>query len=365
MRNKFCAMNSNNKSNGSLSSRDSQKSKGSHDSGVVLDLDPDYVPVKIHVYKNGDPFDLGTEMPVTRREFKHWFSFLDEVSKRIKSIKTIQKLCTIKGVEVEGFDELKNNGKYVACAEAFKKIEYGKAKPLSWRPVSRQMNYKDPYGIDSHESLEIHLKKLGFESETGAAFPEDNPANHRTKTQNGRLGVPPPAPRRSSVVVAKTEEKKHGEKEKSTLSLPKISTSKNMTTEQYENENGNSRADSDPERSHRSRRHRSESQRRASYHKADESRKSDKYDDYYYDDEYDRRRRNRSYNRESTKRADDKDYYYDDGYYRDRDYDDYYYSDKYRSSRRYNDDYYYDDYKRKDTKQKSSKDNYYDEGKYM
>lgn len=358
--------------NGSISSRDSQKSKASNDSGIVLDLDPDFVPVKVHVYKNGDMFDVGTEIVVTRREFKHWFGFLDFVSKRIKSLKTITKLHSFNGEEIEGFDELKNNGQYVACYDAFKKIDYGKAKPLKWRPVTRQMNYHDPYGIDSHESLEIHLKKLGFESETGTSFPDDNPANHN-RGKNHPRRIIAPMNRRGSTMVH--DKKHHDDAEKTSLSLPKIGTSNNLTTsDPYEyNDRRGHRSGSDPANySSRRRSHRSQSQnrRRNSYRTTEDRRRND---DSYYSDDYDRRRRHRS-NRELSKRDytnDDKYYKSDEKYYNeDQKYDDRYY----KEDQRYDDKYYrdekyyknddYDDYYSDKNRRKSRKNDYPDDERY-
>lgn len=179
--------------NGRVSdSRTSKKSKTSNDSGIISDLDSDFLPTKIIVYRNGDKFDPGTEVSVTRKEFKQWLTFLDGVTKKIRSLKAVKKLYTMNGEEVEDFKDLDQGNFYVASSDVFKDIEYGNVKPLKWTPTSKPA-YHDPLGIDSVESLDIYMKKFGLAPEKGEL------ANHHL--DDGNLNFLKSGKRYGTIVV--------------------------------------------------------------------------------------------------------------------------------------------------------------------
>lgn len=40
-------------------------------------LDENFKPINILVFRNGDPYDVGAIVAVTRRRFRNWVSLLD------------------------------------------------------------------------------------------------------------------------------------------------------------------------------------------------------------------------------------------------------------------------------------------------
>ncbi|ETN86972.1 Doublecortin [Necator americanus] len=70
--------------------------------------------IVIRVYKNGDERDPGKLITVTRREYKHWIVFLDSLTRKLGTTTAIHKLFTTRGIRIEHFTELENNGEYVA-----------------------------------------------------------------------------------------------------------------------------------------------------------------------------------------------------------------------------------------------------------
>ncbi|CAJ0608373.1 unnamed protein product [Cylicocyclus nassatus] len=77
-------------------------------------VDYDYQAKRIRVYKNGSENDPGKLVTVTRREFKHWILFLDALTEKLGTITAVNKLFTTGGIRVEHFNDLENNGEYVA-----------------------------------------------------------------------------------------------------------------------------------------------------------------------------------------------------------------------------------------------------------
>lgn len=172
-------------------SRMSKKSKTSSDSGVGSDLDFDYRPMKIIVFRNGDKFDPGTEVSITRKEFKQWTTFLDALTKKIHSLTAVHKLFALNGREVEDFKDLDYGRPYVASStDSVKLLRYGEVKPRKWA-LNSKTAYKDPSGLQSVESLDIYLKKMGFESQTSESsyrfFPKTNKKRNGNEEVNGTV----------------------------------------------------------------------------------------------------------------------------------------------------------------------------------
>ncbi|RCN43396.1 Doublecortin [Ancylostoma caninum] len=83
----------------------------------------------IRVYKNGDERDPGKLITVTRREYKHWIVFLDALTRKLGTTTAVHKLFTTRGIRVEHFTELENNGEYVAVERGpFIDCNYGVAR---------------------------------------------------------------------------------------------------------------------------------------------------------------------------------------------------------------------------------------------
>ncbi|KAL6733599.1 hypothetical protein Aduo_004232 [Ancylostoma duodenale] len=92
-------------------------------------VDFDFQAIRIRVYKNGDERDPGKLITVTRREYKHWIVFLDALTRKLGTTTAVHKLFTTRGIRVEHFTELENNGEYVAVERGpFIDCNYGVAR---------------------------------------------------------------------------------------------------------------------------------------------------------------------------------------------------------------------------------------------
>jgi hypothetical protein len=91
-------------------------------------IDYNFRPIKIKIYKNGDVFDGGLNLIVTRWQFKHWITFLDYLSRRIQMNSPIHRIFRHDGFEINHLDELENGDRYVAVARgSFVNCRYGGA----------------------------------------------------------------------------------------------------------------------------------------------------------------------------------------------------------------------------------------------
>uniref|UniRef100_A0A914URJ7 Doublecortin domain-containing protein n=1 Tax=Plectus sambesii TaxID=2011161 RepID=A0A914URJ7_9BILA len=160
----------------------SKTSASTSDSGIENDLsvDANFRPLRIKVFRNGDEHDVGQFLNVTRRQFKHWITFLDVLTDRMDMNAPVHKLFRIDGAPIHEFEELEPDGRYVAVSSGpFIFLDYGgyKARNMnkavkSWK-TDRHFEAKDPSPLDSSESIEIYLQKSGYKSKTGLPFPFD------------------------------------------------------------------------------------------------------------------------------------------------------------------------------------------------
>uniref|UniRef100_A0A1I7WRP9 Doublecortin domain-containing protein n=1 Tax=Heterorhabditis bacteriophora TaxID=37862 RepID=A0A1I7WRP9_HETBA len=98
----------------------------------------------IHVYKNGDNYDEGKIIAVTRREFKHWVVFLDGLTEKLETATAVHRLYTLKGIRVDH----------------------------KWTSLVRILDSKPTY-LNSGDSMDIYLRKEGYGSYTGLPYPFD------------------------------------------------------------------------------------------------------------------------------------------------------------------------------------------------
>ncbi|CAD6198278.1 unnamed protein product [Caenorhabditis auriculariae] len=126
------------------------------------DPNVDYSPLRIRIYRNGDIYDEGRGMTVTRREFKHWIVFLDAVTARLDTRGAVRKLYSTHGIPIQHFDELEQNGETRWTRRAGQKFT----------PIVR-ISQEPPNFLHSAETVDIYLKKEGFGSITGLPYPFD------------------------------------------------------------------------------------------------------------------------------------------------------------------------------------------------
>ncbi|EYB95631.1 hypothetical protein Y032_0157g3180 [Ancylostoma ceylanicum] len=199
-------------------------------------VDFDFQAIRIRVYKNGDERDPGKLITVTRREYKHWIVFLDALTRKLGTTTAVHKLFTTRGIRVEHFTELENNGEYVAVergpfidcnygvARVWTQTERGHPEPSRVGPAGKShvtvrepsphdkqlltrdrsevddddddvdfpanlRNYEKysvtkwtslvrvtetkPAFLNSGDSMDIYLKKEGYGSTTGLPYPLD------------------------------------------------------------------------------------------------------------------------------------------------------------------------------------------------
>ncbi|VDK43536.1 unnamed protein product [Anisakis simplex] len=153
-------------------------------------IDFNYRGMKITIFKNGDIYDCGTTVVVSRHQFKHWIIFLDHLSKKLKLLAPVHKLFTTDGLVVRQFEALQNGGHYVAVSQGpFIAIEYGRAiveggnRDRRWNADPHCIK-KDIGTLDSAESVDIYLRRCGYSSKTGLPFPWDEPKVTNTHPQS-------------------------------------------------------------------------------------------------------------------------------------------------------------------------------------
>lgn len=94
------------------------------------------------IYRNGDEHDPGTEVFVTRQQFRHWLSFLDFLTDRIKVGGAVHRIYSLDGTEVRHFRDLENLDRYVAANNKFIPANYGSRVQKGWSR-DHQLRYKD------------------------------------------------------------------------------------------------------------------------------------------------------------------------------------------------------------------------------
>lgn len=79
-------------------------SKPSGDSGIEMDSTPqvdfNYRGMKVTIFKNGEAHDIGTTIVVSRRQFKHWITFLDHLSRKLNMLAPVHKIFTTDGLPI-------------------------------------------------------------------------------------------------------------------------------------------------------------------------------------------------------------------------------------------------------------------------
>ncbi|CAO4364571.1 unnamed protein product [Caenorhabditis nigoni] len=137
----------------------------------------DFFPLRIRVFRNGDMFDQGRILVVTRKQFKHWIVFLDALTVSLRTATAVKRLFTIQGIPVHHFDELETNGEYVAVENGpFINVPYGQSRftlrGKRYNPIMRAPQMV-PTFLNSAESMDIYLKKEGYGTITGLPYPFD------------------------------------------------------------------------------------------------------------------------------------------------------------------------------------------------
>ncbi|EGT46395.1 hypothetical protein CAEBREN_29758 [Caenorhabditis brenneri] len=151
----------------------------------------DFFPLRIRVFRNGDMFDQGRILVVTRKQFKHWIVFLDALTAMLRTATAVRRLFTIQGIPVHHvshtintlikwhfqFDELETNGEYVAVETGpFISVPYGQTRftlrGKRYNPIIRAPQLI-PTFLNSAESMDIYLKKEGYGTITGLPYPFD------------------------------------------------------------------------------------------------------------------------------------------------------------------------------------------------
>ncbi|UMM16657.1 hypothetical protein L5515_013576 [Caenorhabditis briggsae] len=137
----------------------------------------DFFPLRIRVFRNGDMFDQGRILVVTRKQFKHWIVFLDALTVSLRTATAVKRLFTIQGIPVHHFDELETNGEYVAVENGpFINVPYGQSRftlrGKRYNPIIRAPQMV-PTFLNSAESMDIYLKKEGYGTITGLPYPFD------------------------------------------------------------------------------------------------------------------------------------------------------------------------------------------------
>lgn len=64
-------------------------------------IDLDYRAIRITVFKNGDMFDDGKSVVLSRRRFKHWLTFLDFLTVKLELLAPVHQLYRVDGLLVQ------------------------------------------------------------------------------------------------------------------------------------------------------------------------------------------------------------------------------------------------------------------------
>ncbi|CAJ0957869.1 unnamed protein product, partial [Mesorhabditis belari] len=149
--------------------------------GCPCNVDFDFRPIKIHVYKNGDERDEGRIVHVTRRHFRHWIVFLDHLTRVLRTTTAVNKLFTIDGRSITHFEDLESNGEYVGVEKGpFVACDYGrfveKLRNRDTRFMVSGISFPNLYRehfLDGADAMDIYLKQHGYGSCTGLPYPMD------------------------------------------------------------------------------------------------------------------------------------------------------------------------------------------------
>lgn len=169
--------NSDNKSRSSGQSVSSWPSKFSDeyfaDREKLKDIDKDFRSLVIYVFKNGDEYEKPLEMTINRRLYKHWISFLEALTKKLKADRPVNFIYTMEGQVIPNFRGLKDGDMYVAAWRDFKPVKYGSKVDKKFKVDPKLPLKKDPLSLESAESVEMYMRKMGYKSKTGLPYPED------------------------------------------------------------------------------------------------------------------------------------------------------------------------------------------------
>lgn len=66
----------------------------------VTTVDFDYRASKILVFKNGEEYDPGLPVVISRRQFRHWIKFLDFLSKKLDMRAPVHRIFRLDGIEI-------------------------------------------------------------------------------------------------------------------------------------------------------------------------------------------------------------------------------------------------------------------------
>uniref|UniRef100_A0A1I7U5I6 Doublecortin domain-containing protein n=1 Tax=Caenorhabditis tropicalis TaxID=1561998 RepID=A0A1I7U5I6_9PELO len=147
------------------------------DASVMPSIVSGNLNAPIRVFRNGDMFDQGRILVVTRKQFKHWIVFLDALTDILRTATAVRRLFSIQGDPIHHFDELETNGEYVAVETGpFINVPYGRTRftlrGKRYNPIIRAPQLI-PTFLHSAESMDIYLKKEGYGTITGLPYPFD------------------------------------------------------------------------------------------------------------------------------------------------------------------------------------------------
>lgn len=139
-------------------------------STIGRDLDKNFRPINILIFRNGDMYDQGTEVSVTRRQFPNWLTLLDYLTEKLRLTEgAVHAIYTMLGQEVRTFQELENGQWYVGAHGKFRPAAYGAKVPRQWKGAmaSDALIWREPKGLASKESLEMYLRRRGYKPIVG------------------------------------------------------------------------------------------------------------------------------------------------------------------------------------------------------
>ncbi|CAJ0581556.1 unnamed protein product, partial [Mesorhabditis spiculigera] len=184
----------------------------------------DFRPIRIHVYRNGDERNSSRVVHVTRRYFRHWIVFLDQLTKILKTTTAVNKLYTIDGRQISHFEDLEPDGEYVAVERGpFIPCNYGTlAEKLRNRntrfivPGASRNGHNGEHFLNGAEGVDIYLKQHGYGSCTGLPYPfdgfEKSPScSYIHSMANGEDELMVPVPNQPSWRQTSSEASKHAQ----------------------------------------------------------------------------------------------------------------------------------------------------------
>lgn len=169
----------------------SQKSLGTKSNSGSSGSNADgFKPMNILMFKNGDEYDPGLEMAITRKQFQHWLHLLDYLTDKLKMTEgAVHKIYAYpSGTEVRHFTEMEAAGKFFVAAHGkYKKVKYGKHPRLpsfSTHPSTVSPRYEPPT-LNSTDSLQYYLQSHGFKPKLGDIW-QDNDFNLMKRKQTAK-----------------------------------------------------------------------------------------------------------------------------------------------------------------------------------